>query len=158
MHNGFIGACRNYQNEKSPKFDFAPPEKFHMMSLMKKNVVRTFFPLVNFYDKGLFRFLGFREGYHGICGCFCPPITCTPPEIIARLSLKGLQGVLDDFGRKKKPGVAFWGDFGENFIFAIKRHFNHVHLVRTTRNDCQVVPEGSQGSSRQFWWKKKNRG
>ena len=126
-----------------------------MMSLMKKNDVRTFFPLVKFFARGLFRFLGFREGYHGICGCFCPPITCTPPEIIARLSLKGLQGVLDDFGRKKKQGVAFWGDFGENFIFAIKRHFNHVHLVRTTRNDCQVVPEGSQGSSRQFWWKKK---
>ena len=122
---------------------------------MKKNDVRTFFPLVKFFARGLFRFLVFSEGYHGICGCFCPPVTCKPPEIIARLSLNGLQGVLDDFGRKKKPGVAFWGDFGENFIFAIKRHFNHVHLVRTTRNDCQVVPEGSPGGSRQFWWKKK---
>ena len=113
VHNGFIGACRNYQNEKSPKFDFAPPEKFHMMSLMKKNVVRTFFPLVNFYEKGLFRFLGFREGYHGICGCFCPPITCTPPEIIARLSLKDLQGVLDDFGRKKNRGWLFGAILGK---------------------------------------------
>ena len=94
-----------------------------MMSLMKKNDVRTFFPLVKFFARGLFRFLGFREGYHGICGCFCPPITCTPPEIIARLSLKGLQGVLDDFGRKKKTGGGFLGRFWGKFYFRHKKAF-----------------------------------
>ena len=65
---------------------------------------------------------------------------CAPPEMIARLSLKGLKGVLDNFGGKKKQGVAFWGNFGENLISAQKKLFNHVHLVHTIQKSLPGCP------------------
>ena len=97
---------------------------------------------------GIFRFLGFREGYYGIWVCFCCPITCAPPEIIARWSLMGLQGVPGNFRPKKSGGRPFWGNFRENMISAEKRHWNPcalgAHLLKSLPGGPWWVSRGFQ--------------